>query len=130
MRPVLIGLALLVAPGLVFAACGQDPSTAATGSSASGTGGAPNCDGVYYIYSDKDGGHPCDICLHEKCCAELANCKDPACIECVISVQPACSLRSSIAKNCVIDRCVSECSGGPPPGAGGAGGATSSSSGG
>jgi len=57
MRPLLVGLAIFSASGLLFAACSQDPTSAATG----GTGGAPNCEGVYIVYGDEDGGEPCDI---------------------------------------------------------------------
>jgi hypothetical protein len=59
MRPFLIGFALLASPGFLFAACSQEPVSAATGTS--GTGGAPNCEGIYIVVDVPDGGDPCDI---------------------------------------------------------------------
>ena len=131
MRPFLIGLALFVVPGFIFAACGKDPGSAATGSgTTSSMGGAPSCDGVYIVYGDEDGSDPCDICLHEKCCAEIANCRDETCKKCTNFPDPGCSEISRLARKCADDRCLSTCAPGWPPSTGtsGAGGATSSSS--
>ena len=122
MRTVLIGFAFLVGPILVFAACSQDPISAAT--STSGTGGAPNCDGVYLVLNDKDGGHPCDICVHDNCCAEMAACRDKACLLCANNSSGAgCTWQSKHVEDCANQHCLSTCSPGTPP-------LTSSSSGG
>ena len=63
MRPLMIGSVIFSASSGLFAACGHDTGSAATSTtaSASGTGGAPSCEGVYIIYGDKDGSEPCDI---------------------------------------------------------------------
>ena len=119
MRPLLLGLAFLVGPVVVFAACSQDPGSASTSDSSSssgGTGGAPNCEGVYLVLNDKDGGHPCDICLHDNCCAEIAACRDKACILCAnYGTGPGCSPQSKVADDCASDRCLSTCSPGWHP---------------
>jgi hypothetical protein len=113
MRPFLIGLALLGAPGLAFTACSQDPTSSTM--STSGTGGAPNCEGVYLAIGH-DGGNPCNICLHDNCCAELAVCRDDACIECAnFSALPGCSPESKAAEHCANTRCLSICSPGWDP---------------
>ncbi len=114
MQRLLIGFALVTGPGLFFVACGQDPVSAATGTS--DTGGPPNCEGVFLVDGDKDGGHPCDICLHDKCCAEIAVCRDKACILCANNgTGPGCGPESKAADNCANSRCLSTCSPGWPP---------------
>jgi hypothetical protein len=113
MRTALVGFALLALPGLFFAACSQETSSAAT--STSGTGGAPNCEGVYLVYGDKDGGEPCDICLHDKCCGEIALCRDKACIDCVNYPDPGCGLASRVVEDCLYRYCQPTCSPGWPP---------------
>ena len=114
MRRFVIGLALFGAPGLAFLACGQEPtgSTAST----SGTGGAPNCEGVYLVIGE-DGGNPCNICLHDKCCAEIAVCRDKTCIECANNsgIGPDCSQESKAAAHCADTLCLSTCSPGWNP---------------
>ena len=117
MRRFLIGLALFVGSGLIAGACSQDPGTSTT-ASASGAGGAPNCEGVYLVTSDKDGTDPCDICLHDKCCAEIADCRDDKCIECANFPGPGCSKISVVARKCADDRCLSTCAPGWPPSTG------------
>jgi hypothetical protein len=83
MRPLLIGFAFFAAVVVVVAACSQDPGSAATSTSGtSGTGGAPNCDGIVIVLGE-DAGNSCDVCLHKKCCAEVANCADQECKVCV-----------------------------------------------
>ena len=132
MRSFLIGLAFLTSLGFTFVACSEEPTGSSSSSSASGTGGAPNCDGVYLVYGDEDGGDPCDICLHEECCAEIADCRDETCKSCVNFPESGCSIMSMIAFNCAADRCGPTCAPGWPPStvaSSGAGGATSSSSG-
>ena len=128
MRHVLIGLTLLVGPGVVIAACGQDPGTAATGSgsSASGTGGAPYCGNVHLDSADPTDIYPCNICLQAKCCAEIAGCVDEACVACANAPQAGCSQPSLRARKCADDRCLSTCQPGLTTGTG-VGGATSSS---
>jgi hypothetical protein len=127
MRPLLIGLAFLAGSVVAFAACGQDPGSASTSSSTSGTGGAPNCDGVYLVLGDKDGGDPCDICLHANCCAEIAVCRDKACIICAnYGTGPGCSPQSKAADDCASDYCLSTCSPGVDPPTGSSSGSTSS----
>ncbi len=111
MRTLFIGLAIFSAFGLIFAACSQDPTSAAS----SGTGGAPNCEGVYLVYGDEDGGDPCDICLHDNCCAEIANCRDKACIDCVNYLQPSCRQPSRKVDDCLYKYCQPICSPGWPP---------------
>ena len=117
MRPLLIGVALFSASSLIFAACSQDPgsATSTTTSSASGTGGAPNCEGVYVVYDDEDGGHPCDICLHEHCCPELSGCRDEPCIDCVNYLEPSCGPKPRAVDDCMYNHCLSTCSPGWPP---------------
>jgi hypothetical protein len=119
MRPLLIGLALFAAVGFFFTACGQDPvSGASSTTGASGTGGAPNCDGVYLDLSD-DGSAPCNVCVHEKCCAEMAACRDRACLVCANnSTGAGCGPESRIAEDCANAKCLSTCSPGwtPPTG--------------
>ena len=129
MRHVLIGLALLVGPGVMIAACGQDPGTTSTGSgsSASGTGGAPYCGNVHLDSVDDTDIYPCNICLQAKCCAEIAGCVDEACVECANAPMAGCSELSLRARKCAEDRCFSACHPGLTTGAGGAGGAMNSS---
>ena len=117
MRTVLLGVAFLTGSGLCFVACNQDPVSAATSTSGTGgTGGAPNCDGVYLVLNDKDGGHPCDICVHEKCCAEMAACRDKACLLCANNSSGAgCTVQSQNVENCANQHCLSTCSPGTPP---------------
>ncbi len=142
MRPFLIGLTLFVAPSLAFIACTQDPTSSASSAtstssttSTSGTGGAPNCEGVYLVYTE-DGGNPCNICLHDHCCAEIAVCRDDKCIHCANNgTGPGCSLESKAADDCANTRCLAICSPGwdPPTSSstgGSAGSTTSSASGG
>lgn len=129
MRAVLIGFAFFVGPALVFAACSQDPGSAAT--SSSGTGGAPNCDGIYIDTTDEDGSAPCNVCVHANCCAEIAPCRDKACIECVNnSTGPSCGPESRVAQDCANRLCLSTCSPGwyPPTGSGTGGGSGTTAS--
>ena len=116
MRPFLIGLTILSAAVVLVVACGQGPAGPTTGTASSGgTGGAPNCEGVYVVFNDKDGGSPCDICMHENCCAELSNCRDYACIVCAnYSSGMGCTYRSKYVEECADTRCLSTCSPGPP----------------
>jgi hypothetical protein len=107
MRYLLIALALCSASGVLIAACSQDPTSAAT--STSGTGGAPNCEGVYFVSDDKDGGNPCDICLHDNCCAESADCRDQACINCVNTLLPSCGPKPRAVTNCLNLHCTATC---------------------
>jgi hypothetical protein len=113
MRPLLIGFALLTSTGFLFAACGHD--TGSTTASTSGTGGAPNCEGVYFVDGDTDGGEPCDICLHDNCCAEAAECRDQACIDCVNYLLPSCGPKPRAANDCLYVHCQPICSPGWPP---------------
>jgi hypothetical protein len=117
MRLILIGSALFSASILLFAACSQDPgnATASATSSTSGTGGAPNCEGIYFVDFDKDGSQPCDICLHDNCCAEAAECRDPGCIECVNYLQPSCGPKPRAVNECLYTYCQPVCSPGWPP---------------
>lgn len=113
MRTAAIEFAFLLSPALVLAACSQDPGSAATASS--GAGGAPGCDGIYVVWSDKDGGDPCDICLHDNCCTELAVCRDKECIACVSNFDPQnCGARPKAVNNCLELHCDSTCNPKPP----------------
>ena len=126
MRPLLIALAFLVGSVIAFAACSQDPGSAST-SSASGTGGAPNCEGVYLDRTDKDGGGGCNTCLHANCCAEIAVCRDENCITCAnYGTGPGCPPESKVADDCANSRCLSTCSPSHHPTSSGTGGSTSS----
>ena len=114
MRSILIGLAVFSTFGLLFAACSQDTTSAAT--STSGTGGAPNCDGVYLDLSDKDGGYPCSVCAHANCCAELAACRDHACLVCAnYTGGPGCGPESVKLEDCANSLCLPTCSPGVEP---------------
>ena len=110
MRLLFVGLAIFSAFGLIFAACKQDPTSAAS----SGTGGAPNCEGVYLVYGDEDGGDTCDICLHDNCCAEIADCRDKTCIDCVNYLVPECRRAPRVVNNCLYKYCQPICSPGWP----------------
>ncbi len=84
MRPIMIVLASFSASALLFAACGQDTQSTATSTgsaSSGGTGGAPNCEGTHLVLHS-DGGDPCDICMREMCCAEMAACREYSCVLC------------------------------------------------
>lgn len=137
MRPLQIGLAILATVGVVVAACSQDPGSAATSTSGtSGTGGAPNCDGIV-IVDGEDAGNSCDVCLHKKCCAEVANCADTYCKDCVnfSSVECEKNPRVKALDNCIYLYCFDGTSCNPmfPPhtssstGGSGSGGSASSS---
>ena len=116
MRALSIILASFSAFALLFAACGQDTqSTATSTSSASGMGGAPNCEGIYFVDFDKDGSQPCDVCLHDNCCAEAAECRDPDCIECVNNLLPNCGPKPRAVSKCLYTYCQPICSPGWPP---------------
>jgi hypothetical protein len=123
MRPILICFTLMSASAALFAACGEGTggTTSSSGASGSGgtdgTGGATNCEGVYFVDFDTDGGHPCDICLHDKCCAEVAYCRDKDCIECVNYLQPSCGARPRAVNDCLYKFCQPICSPGWPPSA-------------
>lgn len=121
MRPLFIGLTLLSACGVLFAACSEGTTGSATASSSAtgvgGTGGATNCEGVYFVYDDKDGGDPCDVCLHDNCCAEAAYCRDKGCIDCVNFLQESCGPRPRALNDCLYKFCQPVCSPGWPPSA-------------
>lgn len=127
MRIVLAGIMCLAFPAFVLVACSQDTGSAA--SSSSGMGGAPNCDGAYLVTSDKDGGHPCDICLRALCCAEISKCRDKACIECANFPELGCGDDAKAARRCAYEFCRPTCAPSSTPShSSGAGGATSSTS--
>lgn len=113
MRSLLLGLALFSGCGFLFTACGNE--TWSTATSTSGTGGAPSCNGVYIIYGDKDGGEPCDICLHDQCCAELSECRDQPCIDCVNELRASCGPKPRAVNDCLYAHCQPICSPGWPP---------------
>jgi hypothetical protein len=108
MRPLVIGLAIFSAACLLFVACSQDSTSAATGTS--GTGGAPNCDGIV-IVNGEDAGNTCDVCLHKECCAEVAACADKYCKDCVNFLSSGCSSNPHVnaLNDCVGRRCDSTC---------------------
>jgi hypothetical protein len=119
MRHLLFGLAIFSSVGFAFAACGHEPGTAATSagsSSAGGTGGAPNCEGIYFVYDDKDGSDTCDICLHDHCCPQIADCRDDKdCIDCVNELLPSCGPKPRAVSQCLYAHCQAICSPGWPP---------------
>ena len=92
MRPALIGFALLGLFAVPFVACSQDPTSSATGS---GTGGAPNCDAII-IVNGVDAGNICEACLHRECCAEVANCADKYCKDCVNLYADGCETNARV----------------------------------
>ena len=116
MRPLLIGLTLFSTFGLLFAACSQDPGSAAASAttSASGTGGAPNCDGVVIVIGE-DAANPCDVCLHDYCCAELSECRDQDCIHCVNYLYEYCGPKPRAVSDCLYAYCQPICSPGWAP---------------
>ena len=113
MRPFLIGLSIFSAISLLLAACSQAPVIS---TSTSGTGGAPNCEGIYIDLTDKDGSAPCSICAHDNCCAEIAACRDDACILCANnSTGAGCGPESQALEDCANLHCLSTCSPGDEP---------------
>ncbi len=113
MRPILIVLASFAASALLFAACGDGPESTATSTTsttgASGTGGAPNCEGTYLVIGG-DGGDPCDFCMREQCCAEMAACREYSCVLCAnLSTGGGCGPESRIAEDCANAKCLSTC---------------------
>jgi len=119
MRPLVLGLAFFSTSSLIIAACSQDPgstsATASATSSTSGTGGAPNCEGINFVDFDKDASHPCDVCLHDYCCAEAAQCRDKDCIECVNNLLSNCGPKPRAVDKCLYAYCQPVCSPGWPP---------------
>jgi hypothetical protein len=116
--PLLTGFAAVFSTSCVlFVACSQDPGSATTGatSSASGTGGAPNCEGINFVDFDMDASHPCDVCLHDNCCPEAADCRDEACIECLNHLVPSCGPKPRALDKCLYAYCQPVCSPGWPP---------------
>jgi hypothetical protein len=82
MRPRTIGAFFAFWIGAGFVACSTSPGTStSSASSSTGTGGAPNCDGLWLVVG-QDGGDPCDYCMRDKCCAELAACATEHCLIC------------------------------------------------
>ncbi len=128
MRLLMIGLGLSFGSVLAFSACGQDPS-----SQTSGPGGAPNCDDVTVVIGE-DAGNACDVCLHEKCCVEIAACTNDNCLYCVNYHFLGCQYNVTVqtVTNCLIHNCHDICYPGlgASSGTGGSGGGASSSSGG
>lgn len=119
MRPILIVLASFTMYALLVAACSQGPESSATSatstSSASGTGGAPNCDGAFLVY-ESDASDPCNICMHEHCCAEMSACRAHSCVVCANnSTGAGCGPESRIAEDCANAKCLSTCSPGWTP---------------
>jgi hypothetical protein len=120
MRPLQIGLAIFSAFGLVFAACSQDPGSAAT--SGSGAGGAPNCTNALNEQDDA-----CYLCVHKECCSQLSVC-DAHCVDCFTTIggtDPTCDATYRALLKCASARCHEGCF---HTSGTGAGGATSSSS--
>lgn len=123
MRPLLIGLALLTGPGLIFAACSQDPISAAT--STTGAGGGPDC--MELSIGPSDDTKPCNVCLHHECCAQTSACLDtPGCVECLSFFKSECGPESRAVNDCLL-KCYPSCSPNWPPtttssGSGGSGG--------
>lgn len=131
MRPVIVGVSFFAVIGLLIAACGQDPATSTTGTT--GTGGAPNCEAVI-IVEGEDAGNTCDVCLHKKCCAEVAGCADKYCKDCVNLYSAGCEANAHVnaLNNCIDLYCFdsSSCNPKPPHPATTGGSAASTSSGG
>ena len=128
MRAILIGFVRLVVPGIVLAACSQDPGSAATGTSGTGgTGGGPDCKSVSIGF---DQSTPCNMCLHNECCVEQAACLDAACLDCFNFYHSGCDPRARAALGCLY-HCEPSCYPGWPSidttssGTGGTGSSTS-----
>jgi hypothetical protein len=112
---------LILGLGLAVGACGQDPT------SGGGDGGPPNCQGINYVFEDKDGGDPCDICIRDQCCPQVAACRENHCVECVSGGGgPDCPPQADAVINCAAEHCGVTCHIYPPDGGsstdGGAGG--------
>lgn len=103
MRAVLIGFMGLMVLGIVFAACSQDPGSAATGTS--GTGGGPDCKSVS-IGDDQT--KPCNICIHGECCAQQAECLSYDCLGCLLNYHPDCDPKVRALMECMY-HCVPSC---------------------
>ena len=114
MRPLLSWMILFSTSVLVVVACSHEPGSSTTSSTSGGTGGAPNCDGVYIVEDDKDGSATCDICLHEYCCAELSECRDQGCIACVNFLASSCGPKPRAVDKCLSTYCQPICSPGWP----------------
>lgn len=85
----------------------------------------------------EDAGNPCDVCLHKKCCAQVAACADKFCNECVNLYHDGCGADPHVKalNDCIDLYCFEKtsCNPGFPPftsssGAGGSGGTSSSAS--
>ena len=130
MRRLLIGLVLLTGPGLFFAACTQDPTSATTGTTGStGVGGAAAC-GI--SIGPVDSMRACNVCIQHECCAQGAACaKEADCISCLDNFKPDCGPGPRAVNDCLL-LCEPSCSPNWPPtttssGNGGSGGTTGSS---
>ena len=112
MRFRLIGFLVALWGATVFAACSTPPSgSTSTTTGTTGTGGAPQCEGLYFI-SYEDGGDPCNACVLEKCCAELAACSSEHCRICADVGGPDCGSTKSpwnILRTCAGTLCQPAC---------------------
>ena len=109
MRPRTIGLLLAFWSGVVFLACSTSPNNS---TSTTGTGGAPNCDGILFGAME-DAGHPCNVCVTQNCCAELAACSTEHCRECSVNGGGIdCASTKQIwntLRTCASDFCQTDC---------------------
>lgn len=82
MRFRLIGFLVAFWSAAVFAACSTPPAgSTGTTTGTTGAGGAPQCEGLFFIFYE-DAGNPCNACVLDKCCAELAACPTEHCLMC------------------------------------------------
>ncbi len=113
MQPRTIGLLLAFWGGVVFLACSTSPTSS---TSSAGTGGAPNCEGIL-LGADEDAGHPCNVCVTQNCCAELAACSTEHCRQCAVIGGDSCCGNScgstkpiwNTLRTCASDFCQTEC---------------------
>lgn len=128
MRPLSFATAsfLLISSALSFFACSQNPGPGSSTTGSGGTGGVRRCEDVYIV------GAPCDPCLYEKCCAQVAAC-DADCVNCLLGGS-TCSDRSNAVFKCADKLCLGACSGQPnttaTSGTGGSGGSSTTGIGG
>lgn len=78
----MIGLLVGFWSGVVLFACSTSPSSSTSSTTGTtGTGGTPRCDGLFFAIG-YDAADPCNVCVQENCCAELAACPTEHCLEC------------------------------------------------
>jgi hypothetical protein len=112
MRLHAVGLLLPLWSVFAFFACSTSPTSSA--SSSTGTTGTANCDDLWFV-DGLDGGDPCDVCMRDKCCAELAACGTEHCLLCSTYAGVCCDGCSDvdpqwrITRRCAGEKCQPTC---------------------